>query len=158
MTKPIDPVPQARQETSSPPRILLLMTTQTYRAKAFLQAARRLGVAVTVGTESRSVLAKLTPGTTIALDFDHPDRAAGQIVEFAREHPLAAVVGIDEATTVLAAQAAGQLGLPHNSVESVRAARNKHRNRRLLAAADLPSPRFKRLSIDADPVRAARSS
>lgn len=136
-------------------RILLLMTTQTYRAKAFLQAARRLGVAVTVGTERRSVLAKLTPGATIAIDVDHPEYAARQIADFAREYPLDAIIGIDEATAVLAARAAAAIGLPANSVESVTAAHDKHQMRRLLTEAGVPSPPFRLVAIDADPVKLA---
>ena len=138
------------------PGILLLMRTQTYRAKAFVQAARRQGVALTVGSEHRSVFTKLTPGTSIGLDLDHPERAADQIAEFARDHPLAAILGVDESTTVVAALAAARLGLPHNSVESVTAARNKYRMRHLLAKAGLPSPAFRLAWTTDDPLRLAR--
>jgi len=136
-------------------RVLLLMATRTYRARAFLEAARRLGVSVVVGSERRQALAGRVRNTTLALDFRRPDRAVRRIAAFAAEHPLAAVVGVDDDTTVLAAQAAAVLGLVHNSVESVRAARDKHRTRRLLAAAGLPSPRFERLSVADDPAAAA---
>src|SRR3712207_4031875 len=136
-------------------RVLLLMSTRTYRARAFLNAARRLGVDVVVGSERRQALASRVRNTTLALDFRRPDRAARRIAEFARDHPLDAVVGVDDDTTVIAAMAAAALGLSHNSVESVRTTRDKYRMRRALAAAGLPSPRFKRVSIEADPVRAA---
>ena len=138
------------------PRILLLMRTQTYRAKAFVQAARRQGVALTVGSEQGSVFTKLTPGTTIGLDLDHLERAVDQIAAFAQEHPLAAILGVDESTTVVAALAAARLGLPHNSVESVAAARNKHRLRHLLAKAGVPSPAFRLAWTTDDPLRLTR--
>ncbi|MGH7233293.1 MAG: ATP-grasp domain-containing protein, partial [Nitrospiraceae bacterium] len=51
----------------------------------------------------------------------------------------------------LAAQFAAALGLPHNSVESVSAARNKHRMRESLHARGVPVPRFLRCSIFDDP-------
>src|SRR4051794_1259710 len=137
-------------------RVLLLMTTRTYRARAFLQAARRLGVAVVVGSERRQALAGRVRNTTLALDFRRPARAVRRITAFAREYPLAAVVGVDDDTTVLAAQAAAALGLPHNAVAAVRATRDKYRARHLLAAAGLPSPRFRRGRLDADAARAAR--
>ncbi len=137
------------------PRVLLLMATRTYRARAFLEAARRLGVPVVVGSERRQALAGRVRNTTLALDFRRPDRAVRRIVAFAAEHPFAAVVGVDDDTTVLAAQAAAALGLPHNPAPAVRAARDKYRARRLLAAAGLPSPRFERLSVDDDPATAA---
>lgn len=137
-------------------RILLLMTTQTYRAKAFLQAARRLGIDVTVGAEAESVFTKLVPGATVALSFDQPDRAVEEIRTLAVEYPLSAIIGIDEATTGIAARAAAALDLPHNPVEAVFAARNKHRMRELLAAAGVPSPAFRRVALTDDPVRLAR--
>ena len=125
-------------------RVLLLMATRTYRARAFLQAARRLDVAVVVGSERRQALAGRVRHTTLALDFRRPARAVRRIAAFAREYPLAAVVGVDDDTTVLAAEAAAALGLPHNAVAAVRATRDKYRARRLLAAAGLPSPCFRR--------------
>jgi biotin carboxylase len=136
-------------------RVLLLMATRTYRAKAFIDAARRLGVDVVVGSERRQALATRARNTTLALDFRRPERAVRKIVEAARERPFDAVVGVDDDTTVLAARAAAALGLPHNSVESVRAAHDKYRMRRLLAGAGLPSPRFERVRVDDDPIRAA---
>ena len=68
-------------------RVLLLMATRTYRAKAFMDAARRLGVQVVVGSERRQALAGHTRNTTLALDFRRPDRAVGRIARFARELP-----------------------------------------------------------------------
>jgi len=54
------------------PRLLLLMTTTTYRASAFLDAARRLQVTVVVGSDQPQALEALTPGSTLSLDFFHP--------------------------------------------------------------------------------------
>jgi biotin carboxylase len=139
-------------------RVLLIMATHTYRAKAFLQAARQLGIEVVVASERRQALAKQVRDTTLTLDFRRSDRAARQVADFAREHPLDAIVGVDDDTTVIAAKAASELGLPHNSIEAVRAARDKYQTRRRLAAADLPTPWFRRFSADADPrVVAARA-
>ena len=39
------------------PRVLLLLPTETYRAKDFLAAAERVGVEVVVGCERRPALA-----------------------------------------------------------------------------------------------------
>ena len=137
------------------PRILLLMSTRTYRSKAFMNAARRLGVDVVVGSERRQALATRVPSTTLAVDFRRPDRAARKIAESARKRPFDAVVGVDDDSTLVAAHAARALGLPHNSVESIRLTRDKYKVRRVLADAGLPSPHFTRLAIDDDPVAAA---
>ncbi len=142
--------------TTAVARVLLLMATRTYRARAFLEAARRLGVEAVVGSERHAALAGRAPGTTLAVDLRRPTRAARQIARFARSQPLDAVVGVDDDTTLVAAVAAAHLGLPHNPVAAVQATRDKYRLRRALAAAGLPSPRFCRLALAADPVAAAR--
>jgi biotin carboxylase len=131
-------------------RVLLLMATRTYRARAFMRAARRLDAAVVVGSERRQALARAKPGATLTLDFRHPDRSVQQIVEAARAQPFDAVVGVDDDTTVIATMASAALGLPHNAVEAVRATRDKHTMRRLLTAAGAPSPWFELIPLDAD--------
>ncbi len=149
---------RTRDTTPATPvaQVLLLLPTRTYRARAFLDAARRLGVAVVVGSERRQALATLAPDASLCLDFAHPWRAARQVAAFAASHPLAAIVGVDDDATILAAAAAARLALPHNPVAAVRASRDKHQMRRLLATAGLPSPAFRRLALDADPIAAAR--
>ena len=136
-------------------RVLLLMSTRTYRAHAFLEAARRLGVEVVVGSDQPQALSEFVPGSALTLNFLTPKEATAAIVAFANRYPLTAVVGVDDDTTVLAAMAAAALSLPHNSVESAQATRNKHDLRQHLARAHLPSPSFQLLSIDDDPVALA---
>lgn len=137
-------------------RLLLLMTTTTYRAHDFLKATRRLGVDVVVGTDRPQALAEMTPGKTLTLDFLQPESASQAIVAFASTHPLNAVVAVDDDGGLLAAMASEALGLSHNSVASVQAARNKHRMRQILATAGLPVPRFWCFATDANPADAAR--
>ena len=132
------------------------MATRTYRARAFLRAARRLGVQVVVGSERRQALAKAKPGTTITVDFRHPERAVAQIAEAARERPFDAIVGVDDDTTLVATMASAALGLPHNDVAAVRATRDKHQMRRLLAGAGVPSPWFELVALDDDIEAVAR--
>jgi biotin carboxylase len=132
-------------------RLLLLMATRTYRAKAFMTAAHRLGGEVIVGSEREQALAAAAPDSSLALDLAHARRAVETIVHFARHRPLRAVVGVDDDTTLVAAMASSKLALPGNSPESVEAAQNKFRMRELLAAAGLPSPWFELVSIDDDP-------
>jgi biotin carboxylase len=136
-------------------RLLLLMPTRTYRARAFLAAAARLGVEVTVGSEVEHVLSGLAPGATVALDFKRPSVGRSQILEFAREYPIEAVVGVDDDGTILAAMAAEALGLPQNSVESVKAARYKDVMRLILSETELNSPHFQLAGLDEDPAEVA---
>ena len=133
------------------PRLLLLLPTTTYRAEAFLKAAQRLSLDVTVGTERGPALAELQPSTVLALDFRHVEDSVRKTVEFSRSHPINAVIGVDDHTAVLAAHISGALGLPHNSVASVSAASNKYRMRTLLRQQGVPVPHFTVFLIDGDP-------
>jgi biotin carboxylase len=137
-------------------RILLVMRTRTYRAKAFVQAAARVGVQVTVATEREQPLARLAPGSTLALDFGNHERAEAQARAFAERYPLDSVVGVDDDTTILAAQLSHSLGLPHNPVEAVKAARYKDVMRLALGEAEgVLSPTFWVFGMDDDPSRLA---
>lgn len=132
------------------------MTTTTYRASSFLEAARRLGVPVVIGSDREQALAAANPAGYLTLDFQAPEKATGIIVEFAKQYPIRAVVAADDDGVILAAMASAALELPHNSVDAVASARNKHRMREILAAAGVPSPRSETVSIDDDPHDVAR--
>jgi len=136
-------------------RLLLLMTTTTYRAQAFLDAAKRLGIPVTVGSERPQVLAAVNPAGHLILDFSAPEDATQTIVEFAKAYPIGGVVAADDDGVILAAMAASALGLPHNPVAAVVAARNKYRMRQILSESGIPGPRFWRFLIDDDPTAMA---
>jgi biotin carboxylase len=136
-------------------RILILMSTRTYRAEAFLKAGRALGLDVTVGTEIEQPVALLNPGASLTLNLRHPRQAQRQIVEFARDYPLAAIVGVDDDTILAAAMACEALGLPHNSVESVKASRYKDVMRLALSEAGLNTPKFELVGVDEDARSAA---
>ncbi len=71
-----------------------------------------------------------------------PERGAATIERYAADHPLDAVVGVDDGSTLVAAVAAERLGLPHNPVAAVERSRDKARARRAFAAAGLPTPGF----------------
>ena len=79
-----------------PPRILLLLPTTTYRAEAFVSAARQMDVEVTVGSEQPNALARLNPTAFLTLDFHDPDHAARQVADFAATYPIHAVVPVDD--------------------------------------------------------------
>lgn len=135
-------------------RVLLLISTTTYRAKAFLEAARRLGVEVVKGIDVGPALAA-AGHTELGLDFRNPAASVRAIRKFHARRPVRAVVGMDDSGTVLAARAAWALGLPHNPVEATIAARDKQRMRKLLARARVPSPAFRLFDAGEDPLRAA---
>lgn len=122
--------------------ILLLLPTTSYKATDFLEAARRLGVAVVVGTDRRQVLEDQAPGTTLALDFNDAARAKRLVSALPDAGNLRAVLGVDDETTVVAAELAAVLGLPHNRVEAVRRTRDKYALRVALERRGLRGPAF----------------
>jgi biotin carboxylase len=132
-------------------RVLLLIPSRTYRTHDFMTAASRLEVEVVVGSEHRPALAGLMDGRHLRLDFDDIAGSTARIVAFARTHPLAAIVAVDEAGTLLAAAAARALDLPHNPVAAVEATRDKARMRARFAEAGLLTPRFTTAPLDASP-------
>jgi len=138
------------------PRLLLLLPTTTYRTAAFLGAARRLGAEVVVASERANVFQEAQPGRYLTLDFLNPHKAARQVLEFAAARPLDAVVGVDDATTVLAATLSATLSLRHNSVAAAVAARDKHQMRKLLSRDGVPGPSHALRALGDDPVVEAR--
>jgi biotin carboxylase len=116
-----------------------------------VEAARRIGADLTVASERPSTLEAANPAGLLTLDFQHAERAAEQAVAFAQEHPVNAVVGVDDDSAVVAAAVAEQLRLKGNPLDAARAARDKHRQRELLAAAHVPVPGFALHRLDADP-------
>src|SRR5438445_1122405 len=137
------------------PRLLLLLPATTYRAEAFLEAARKLKLEVTVGSKRADRLANQHAVDFLPLNFNDLEATTHAAVEFARSTPIHVVVGVDDHTTVVAAAISAALGLPHNPVSAVAAARNKHRLRDLLSMQGVPVPRFVLFSVDDDPLTIA---
>jgi len=115
-----------------------------------MEAARRIGVDLTVASERPSTLETANPSGLLTLDFQHPERAADEAHTFARQHPIDAVVGVDDDSAVVAAAVAERLRLKGNPLSAAVAARDKHRQRQLLAAAHVPVPGFALHRMDED--------
>ena len=134
----------------------MLLPTTTYRTPDFLAAAEKLGIEVTVASEEASTLENVNPSGLLALDFREPVACAAKALEFAKRHPVDAVVGVDEDTSVVAAAISQALGLPHNPVGAAEAARNKGRLRAALSLAGVPSPRYWLFRVAEDARESAR--
>lgn len=137
------------------PRVLLLLPTRTYRATDFLEAALKLNVEVVVASEEAATTANESPRHTLVLDFRAPTAATQAIVEFAETYPIAAIVGVDDDTTLLATAASAALGLPNNPVDSAKATRDKYLLRHTLAANGVSVPAYQRFSIHDNPTEIA---
>lgn len=129
-------------------RILLLIPSATYRADAFLAAAERLGAEIVVGSNHAPALASTS---VLHVDYEDPEAGPQQIAAFAHDHPLNAILAVDDQGVALASRAARWLDLPHNPIDAVLATRNKLNLRRRLAAAALASPEYLAAGIHDDP-------
>jgi biotin carboxylase len=129
-------------------RVLLLMSSRTYRAGAFLRAAADLGVSVLVGSD---VEAPLGGEGSLRLNFGDPEGAAAAAQAFASDVPIDAVIAAEDEGTWLASDIGGRLGLAHNSPRAVAAVRDKAAMRDALAAAGVSAPQGMRIDIDTDP-------
>ena len=107
-----------------------------------MEAARQIGVELTVASEQASTFAGANPAGLLTLDFKNPERAADDVHVFARTQPIQGVVGVDDDTAIVAAAIAERLKLKGNPMHAAEAARDKHRQRQLLADANVPIPRF----------------
>ncbi len=133
------------------PRVLLLLPTSTYRATAFLEAARRLGVEVVVGSEVAPVLDVSGGDRSVTVPLDDPAAATRAIEALDTRHGIDAVVAVDDQGVVIAATAGEALGFPHNPPAAAAATRDKAALRRLLDAGEVPQPRFALVPAAPDP-------
>lgn len=138
-----------------PARVALLAGPTTYRGDAFLQAAQRLGLDVLRVVDTPAALSSGEHGDWLDLDFAAQDAAIAVLRRVHARDPLAAVVALDDSSTMLAASAAAALNLPHNDPGAALAARNKWVMREALRQGGVPVPAFRRVALDADPVPAA---
>src|SRR3989442_2935613 len=142
---------------STVPRLLLLLPTTTYRSGAFVEAARQIGVELTVASEQASTLEAATPAGLLTLDFEQPERAADAVRVFAKQYPVNGVIGVDDKTAIVAAAIPTRLTLKGNPVHAAIAASDKYLQRELLAKAPVPIPRFLLRSLEDDPATIAKS-
>ena len=139
-------------------RILIVAATTGYQTRLFADAARRLGMDVTLATDRCHVLEDPWGDHAVPVRFDDPYSAVETIETIAQAAPFDGILAVGDRQAFLAAILADKLGLPYNSPASVEAARNKFLTRQRFLAAGLPVPRFFRLNIAEDPVQASEES
>jgi biotin carboxylase len=139
-------------------RVMLVLPTATYRATAFLRAAEGLGLECVVASDQAPSLAALMEGRVLTLDLGRPEDSAARAAEFARRRPVDAVIGVDEASVLIAAHLATALGIAHNPIEAVGATRDKRRLRARLDQASVRQPRWVEVRGDATGSAAAHAA
>jgi biotin carboxylase len=140
-----------RAQTSTRKRVMLLITPTSYRGGAFNAAAERLEIEVVHGIDVPDTLSKEWD-VELPLDFSKPHEATERIAAFVADHPVDAIISVDDSASILAALATSRLNLPGNDPNAALAARDKHVMRRLLAEHNVPVPVFRAFPGDADPI------
>jgi hypothetical protein len=102
---------------------------------------------LSLASEVPSSLSHLDPVALPAFDFSNPPDAGYRARAFAADHPVDAVVAVDDQSTLAAATIAEALDLPGNPPDAVRAALNKYTGRERMRAANLPVPPFRLVPI-----------
>ena len=131
-------------------RVMLLMSPATYRAGAFLDAARTLGVEVVSVVDMPEQLREYWH-QDLAVSFANLEQAFPDVVRLARERKVDALLSVDDAATELAALGARELGFSHNSPDAAIAAQDKLVMREMLSAAGMKSPWYAVYPASIDP-------
>ncbi len=137
-------------------RILVLLPPNYLLTHALEQAARKIPVEILYGTESPHHFSGQTRNIILKLRFRETDKLIETVRRHHRNHPFAAVLGVDIETTWLAALIADTLELLHHPIPMLEALRFKHLGRQKLLDAGLPIPRFFQFSLQDDPDRLAQ--
>ncbi|MFZ0878509.1 MAG: ATP-grasp domain-containing protein [Candidatus Acidiferrales bacterium] len=136
-------------------RILILASKLGYQTRAFADAAAKLGVEVSFGTDRCHKLDDPWADGALALHFENPQAAAAAIAREMKAHLPDAILALGDRPTPAAAYAARALGLPGNPPEAVEICRNKFDQRETLRASGLRVPVFRSFSFADDTESAA---
>ena len=136
-------------------RVLLLATPNTYRAQSFSAAAKKLGVEILWGLDMPAALCSGWPNV-VALNLRDRAAAGSEIVALGQRISFAAVLALDDAASLAAADACEQLGLEHNAPAAALAARDKLVMRECLQAAGVRGPYFCAYDLQTDAVALAQ--
>lgn len=132
------------------PRVAIVLPVDTYRARDFVPAAHELGLELTVVSDRKQLLADDMASGFLQVDCERPEAAAREIVRFASDHPLDAIVAPDDQGVLIAALASEALDLEYNPPHAVAATRDKIRMRRALRGA-VPQPQYQVSDVTGDP-------
>jgi biotin carboxylase len=96
-------------------------------------------------------------GQDLAVAFANLPNATADVTKLAREREVGAILSVDDSATELAALAARDVGLAHNSPDAAVAARDKFRMRSLLSDAGVRCPHFELIPASSDSEAVAAS-
>ncbi|MEO8594551.1 MAG: ATP-grasp domain-containing protein [Candidatus Solibacter sp.] len=134
--------------------LLLFAATTGYQIRVFAEAARRLGIDVTLATDRCHIMEDPWGDRAIAVKFDQIEESLKAL----RALRVDGVAAVGDRPAVLAAAAAEMLGVPFHPEAAALACTDKHQSRLLFQAAGMRVPEFYRISLHDDPAgHAARA-
>jgi biotin carboxylase len=131
-----------------PRRLLLFAATTGYQLRVFVEAARRLGVDLTLAEDRCDRMDGAWGHRSVPVKFDHRMPKYFKALDGMEFDGVAAV---GDAPAVLAAEVAARLGIRFHPPEAARACHDKHLARQLYQAAGMPVPGFFRAALREDP-------
>jgi biotin carboxylase len=137
-------------------RVLILASKLGYQTRGFAEAAEKLGVNVSFGTDRCHQLENPWGDEALALHFEKPAEAAQEIAKafgdgVAGKKAVDAVLALGDRPTVTAAYAAEALGIAGNLPAAAEICRSKSRQRETLRAAGVRVPDFFSFAISDQP-------
>lgn len=130
-----------------PQRLLLFAATTGYQIRVFADAARRLGLDLTLATDRCHIMDDPWGDRAVAVKFDR----ISESVEALRGIRVDGVAAVGDRPAVLAALAAEALGVPFHLPAAARACNDKYLARQIYQAAGLRVPQYFRASFKDDP-------
>jgi biotin carboxylase len=137
-----------------PEHLLLFAATTGYQIRVFADAARRLGLDLTLATNRCHVLEDPWGDRAIAVKFDRVPESLDAL----RGLRCDGVAAVGDQPAILAAEAAAMLGVPFHPSAAARACQDKYLARQLYQAAGMRVPEFFRASLSDEPRALARSA
>ena len=131
--------------------LLLFAATTGYQIRVFADAARRLGVDVTLATDRCHVMEDPWNDRAIAVKFDR----ISESLDVLRGLQVDGVAAVGDRPALLAAEAAAMFGVPFHPAAAARACLDKNLARQLFQSAGLCVPTFFRASTSNDPEEVA---
>lgn len=132
-----------------PRRLLLFASTTGYQIRVFAEAARRLGVELTLATDRCHVMDDPWGDHAVAVKFGDSEESAESLAPLTHER-FDGVAAVGDRPAVLAAQAAEMLGLPFHPRAAAQACGDKFLTRQMFLTAGMPVPSFFRATFDED--------
>jgi len=128
-------------------RVLLVAPDRSYRTASFVNAAKALGIQLTVASWGKAPLAFNACG--ILLDPDSRAVSLSRIQDAAAGAPFTAVLPTDDAVVPLAHEICLALGLPANEPSALLASTNKLRFRQICEQRGVAVPHYKVIASEA---------